>query len=729
MSQSKRTNGLVAALLAATVLAGSAAPAFAQATPEAPQDSSASSSGGSLDIVVTARKREERLQDIPVAVSAIGGAALEQKGIDNVTNLIGTVPSLFTSQNQAFGPLPNQTYLVLRGVGAAASNDPAVGTFVDGVYQPSLAFDTGFLDLERIEVLRGPQGTLFGRNTEGGALNIVTAKPDGTFRGKLRAEYADFNSVRLGTSFSGPLVEDKLFASLSGQYYSTDGYIHNLTIERDQDTLRSLAGRFVLRALPTEDFEIILRLDGSRNRNGYLGYGVVDDGTKRYATLDDRKVVSPDTSFGGSLTMSYDLSAFTIKSITGYQHVKTEFWYDFDGYSDPGNFQDQRTTQSALSEELRFESKSGGSFTWLGGLYAFQDIHEQNRNFALSGCTICAFPPIFNTANDVREATRLRRRGWAAFGQVGYKFNDRFELTVGGRYGWERTRAFQQGVVIVPAVGANDAFSGITSKSFSNFSPSASFSVHWTPDVMTYATVSRGYRSGGFDKYPGSSAAVGIAFDNEKSTNYELGLKASLFDRHLIASIAGFIVQVDDMQLASVAISPVTGLPVGVTANVGASRNRGFEFEATAMPFRGFKVRGNAAYTDARFTSITSPVGSHLTGDALPYVPKWTASGGADYTVSIGDAELNLAADYRYVGPYYSGNGAPPFDPILQVQSYDQLDLRASLKRDRWELTVYVDNVTDNFNITRRFAPPFQPFTRASVLPPRKFGVKLNYSW
>ncbi|WP_375542361.1 TonB-dependent receptor domain-containing protein [Caballeronia sp. CLC5] len=131
---------------------------------------------------------------------------------------------------------------------------------------------------------------------------------------------------------------------------------------------------------------------------------------------------------------------------------------------DPDNFQDQRTTQSALSEELRFESRSGGSFTWLGGLYAFQDIHEQNRNFALSGCTICAFPPIFNPANDVREATRLRRRGWAAFGQVGYKFNDRFELTVGGRYGWERTRAFQQGVVIVPAVGANDAFSGVTSK-------------------------------------------------------------------------------------------------------------------------------------------------------------------------------------------------------------------------------------------------------------------------
>ncbi|MCE4542295.1 MULTISPECIES: TonB-dependent receptor plug domain-containing protein [unclassified Caballeronia] len=160
MSRSNRTNGSVAALLAATVLAGSATPAFGQATPEAPQDSSASSSGGSLDIVVTARKREERLQDIPVAVSAIGGAALEQKGIDNVTNLIGTVPSLFTSQNQAFGPLPNQTYLVLRGVGAAASNDPAVGTFVDGVYQPSLAFDTGFLDLERIEVLRGPQGTL-----------------------------------------------------------------------------------------------------------------------------------------------------------------------------------------------------------------------------------------------------------------------------------------------------------------------------------------------------------------------------------------------------------------------------------------------------------------------------------------------------------------------------------------------------------------------------------------
>ncbi|MCE4568659.1 hypothetical protein LY307_08110 [Caballeronia sp. CLC5] len=234
----------------------------------------------------------------------------------------------------------------------------------------------------------------------------MTAKPDGTFRGKLRAEYADFNSVRLGASFSGPLVEDKLFASLSGQYYSTDGYIHNLTIDKDQDTLRSLAGRFVLRALPTEDFEIILRLDGSRNRNGYLGYGVVDDGAKRYATLDDRKVVSPDTSFGGSLTMSYDLPAFTIKSITGYQHVKTEFWYDFDGYSTPTTF---RTSARPSQHSPKNFVSSRGAAGLSHGLADCTPFRISTNRTAISPCLAVRSAPFRRFS--IPPTTCGKRRG------------------------------------------------------------------------------------------------------------------------------------------------------------------------------------------------------------------------------------------------------------------------------------------------------------------------------
>ena len=253
----------------------------------APLVSAQSTSFAVEEITVTARKREESLRNVPVAVTAISGAAIEARGIDNVTNMIGTVPSLFTTQNQTFGPMPNQTYLVMRGVGATSANDPAVATFVDGVYQPSLGFDTGFMDLERVEILRGPQGALFGRNTQGGAVNIVTRLPSSEAEGKVMAEYAEFNSLRVGASVSGPLQEDKIFVRVSGMYANSNGYLDNVTLDRDADDSEDISGRMALRLLASERLEVILRAEGASREYGYLGFGVPDDCTKIYVLLDD----------------------------------------------------------------------------------------------------------------------------------------------------------------------------------------------------------------------------------------------------------------------------------------------------------------------------------------------------------------------------------------------------------------------------------------------------------
>ncbi|MEX1148243.1 MAG: TonB-dependent receptor, partial [Sphingomonadales bacterium] len=384
-------------------------------------------------------------------------------------------------------------------------------------------------------------------------------------------------------------------------------------------------------------------------------------------------------------------------------------------------------------QELRLASQSAGPLNWLAGFYYFDEVHDQDRDFSNDECSVCVFPPVFSTDNVVLEQTRFDRDGWAAFGQVTYSPVDALDLSVGARYSREKITATQSGTVFVPAVGPEDTFAGVNSETFSNFSPQASLSYRWNDEVMTYITVSRGYKAGGYDKYPGTGAAVGIPFDEETSTNYEAGFKASMLDRRLTVDGAVFHVDISDMQLGSTVISPITNLPVGVTTNVGKARSRGAELEVAAMPAEGLMLRGNGAYVDTTFRRLDSPVGVNEVGGQVPYVPKWTLSGSAEYSHALpvmdGGWEMTWGVFYRYVGSHETGNGIAPFDSRLAIDSYDVVDASVSVANDNWDLTVFVNNLTDSFNVTRRYNPAFQPFNRAEVLPPRQFGARLSYSW
>lgn len=683
------------------------------------------------EIKVTARKREESLRDVPVAVTAFTGAALEQQGITDVTDMIGRVPGLFTTQNQTFGPMPNQTYMLIRGVGATAASDPAVGTFVDGIYQTSLGFDVGFLDVERVEILRGPQGALFGRNTQGGAINIVTRLPDEDFRASIKAEAAEFNTWKLGGDVSGALLEDKVYLGLSAVYGESDGYLDNITLGQDADTSEKASGRAVLRITPTDELEMILRLEGASNRYGYLGFGVPDDGSEAYTVLDDEAQTSKDDSYGASLTVNYDMGFATLTSITGANKVKTDYWYDLDASADVGNYQDQETDQRYISQEVRLASNGGDAFDWLVGFYYFDEVHDQARDFSQDECSVCVFPPVFDSQNIVLEQTRFDRDGWAFFGQATYRPVTDLDITVGARYSDESVTAAQSGIVYIPNIGSDDRFNSVDSASFDSFSPMGSVSYRWNEDVMTYVTVSRGYKAGGYDKYPGTAAAVGIPFDEETSTNYEVGAKMAFFDNRLQIDASAFIVRIKDMQLASTVISPISNLPVGVTTNVGNGKTKGFEFEASAIPVEGLVLRGNMSYVDATFTKLTNVVGVNAEGGRIPYVPKWTASASADYTHGLGTGgyDLKWSLSYRYVGSHFTGNGVAPFDLRWNIDNYDILDASVTLMADAWDVSLFVNNITDDFAVTRRFQPVFQPYNRVVTEAPRQFGVRLGYRW
>ncbi len=728
--RSARARLLCAGLLVVCMIRGVAC---AQTVAAAnPGGSSADSAGGDAlgEVVVTARRRSENLINVPLSVTALSGAELEKRGDASVGDLIGSVPSLFTTQNQTFGPAPSQTYLVIRGVGATSSSDPAVGTFVDGVYQPSLGFDSDLMDVERVEVLRGPQGALFGRNTEGGAVSITTRTPGNDFGGRLTAEMGSFDSYKVGANITGPLVEDRVYGSASLGYAHTNGFLENITLGRPQDNSDKYAARFALRLTPVEDLEMILRASLESERLGYVGFGVPDDGTERYVTLDDQKHTSKLENYGTSATINYKWHDITLTSITGASKIHTHYWFDYDSSTDLGNFQDQLTSQQLFSQELRAAGSIGKQVDWLVGYYYFKERYDQARDFGLGECSICTAPPIFSYEDVVLEQTRFFRHGNAGFGHLIYRPIDNLDLTAGARYSSERVTARQAGNIHMPYAGVEEHYDGTNSSTFNNFSPSGTVAYHWTPRLTSYLTVSRGFRPGGYDKYPGSAAGVGIPFRSETSTNYEGGVKTEMLERRLYVQADVFYVTVQNQQLVSTIPRPITGVPVGVETNVGNSSSRGVEFEANYAPVRAVRLSANASYVDAVFDKLIYAVGSHEVGDALPYVPRWTASGSAEFTQAVeNDSSLTYGAYFRFVGAHYNGNGAPPFDPILDIPSVSILDLKVTWRKGPCDVSAFVNNVTDRFAIVSRYQPAFEPYTRASVLPPRAFGVRASYEW
>ncbi len=688
-------------------------------------------SGGLMEeIMVTARKRVESLQNVPVAVSAFSMEKLENQNISDSQDLVGRVPGLFFSQNQSFGPTKSETYIVMRGVGATAALEPSVAVFLDGVYMPKMMFDVDFLDLQRMEILRGPQGALFGRNTQGGALNLVTRKPDNDFMAKAQVEVDEFKTFKVKGSISGALQEDKVFVAMSGHYERTDGYFDNLTLGTHQDDTSKGSFRTSLRVLPSEDLEVILVGAMGRTWGGQLGAGV-PEGTKDWVVFDNDVRDVKDNIYNASLTLNWDLDFATLTSITGGVKTNTEVFWDWDGGPvATGNYQLQKIKQSIVSEELRLASNPvNKNFDWLTGVYLFKSVYDQDRDFGLVDGTGSTFPPIFDPNNIVDEQARFENEGFAVFGQATYRPFEKLDLTVGARYSREKVKSRQWGNVTVVGLGSVEIFDVLAEKTFSRFSPMGSISYRWTDDFMTYATIAEGFKAGGYQKYPASNLAAGTPFGNEISLNYEVGFKSTFLDGMGTLNVAAFIIKVSDQQLGT--IREINGIPVEFIDNVGKSTNKGFEVETVLRPLEGLTLNGALSYVDAKFDEFFNPVtGRDRAGERVPYVPKWTGSAGAEYRHAVSDsADLVWGLEYRYVGSHIAGNGSPPFDPFLNIRSYDFFDAQVRLEMDNWQFVVFAENIFDEYNVSKKWEAPFQTTIFETPLAPRRLGLRITYNW
>lgn len=705
--------------------------------------------GALEEVVVTARKRDESLRDVPVAVSVLSAARLEEANVVSGKDLLGTVPNLYFTDT---GGRSSESRFTMRGVGVRSPLETSVAVFVDGVYMPTVGWDMEFLEVQRLEVLRGPQGALFGRNTQAGAINIVTAAPAGELGGRFRVDFDEFDTARGDLYVSGPL-SDAVSFSVAALGETTDGYIKNITLRQDALERDKYGGRVALRLEPSDRLDATLYVDGVFQEGGYYAQGeplgTQPNAVGPHEVTNDQAPYEDVENYGGALSVNFAMGSTTLSSITGVRRVTSLSLSDRDNIDTPdrdglppmnippsirggdfpppsGNYNVVGRTQSLLSQELRLASSEPGSLKWLVGLYGFLEENDASRELRMEDSF--RFP---NPTNFLSDLAQQDRDGYALFGQASYDASDRLELTLGGRYTSEHVEQDLRIAFLVGGGAIQNSFSDRPEKDFSSFTPSGSVAFRWNDDLMTYLSVAQGFKGGGFNLVGPMNIAGNASFDDEYSLMYELGAKSAFLDRRLTVDAALFWIDTTDMQVTTTVVT-AGSIVTQATTNAAKARSKGAELEIAALPLPGLTLRSSVGYIDAEYVDYVVSPTLDLSGRPIEEIPDWTGSLSADYTVALSQKlDLTFGALYRYVGGNLRGRGTPE-TPHLRVDSYDSTDVRVELRSRRWDLTLYAQNVFDDYNIVDKAiqadfvrVPGLDGTQRAE--PPRRVGLRAAF--
>ncbi len=704
------------------------------------------------EVVVTAQKREERLQDVPVAVTAFAGAQLKALDVESITDLSALAPNL-----QVQPSVNNNTGMMIAIRGAAQQNpalywDATVGLYVDGVYVgKNLGSVFDILDLQRVEVLRGPQGTLYGRNTLAGAVNFVTQPPSGELGGHASVKLGNYDLRSAKASLDLPRM-GIASVSLAARAEKRDGTTKTLpgSAVKELNTRDSTSARVAVDLDFTDTFQAAYRFDYSDTdqvvNHSYLSRAnpAILPFLQPYVTHDRDARVGVDgpafehsKSMGHSLTLTWDVNdRNTLKSITAYRDLKWDDLLDLDGSPLPVAQTERLSDYDAFSQELQLVGNTD-RFNYVGGLYYFKD-----DGFAFNPQTF-----FFGTANyDSRYG--FGTKAWAAFGQVDYKATDALTLTAGLRYtreerNGERYLAFNDGTSpayfpIVPlGTKADDTFSDTT--------PVFIVAYKFSDAVNAYVKYAEGFKSGGFNGEANSLAESITPFQPEKLKSYEAGLKTSFADGRAIVNLAAFQNDTDDMQLS---IFTAAGASSSIIRNAGKAEVRGFELEATWAPSDAFRLQGSYGYLDSKYDEFIDEGVNQADNRAVIHAPENSFNvlvDGRLARTSWGDLRASLDytwTDDYYTYPYQLASSGPNYNPLRPiagdtvVKSYGVLNGRLALSDIDFggvqgEVTLWSRNLTDEDHIVNYidFGPLFGNLTDAYYLEPRTYGLELSVKW
>ena len=649
--------------------------AMAQAVPPpTPVDNTTAADSGLSDIVVTAQRRSERLQDVPIAVSVVTPQALIDNNIHSLQDLGATVPGFVATKSAGYGAAP----LSIRGIGGANGGgnffaDEPVATYIDGVYIGRLSVATSdIVDLDGIQILRGPQGTLYGRNSTAGAVLIATRRPTNDLEGQAQASIDTIGNQRLEAAVGGPIVSDVLQARIAGAIADHEGWGRNVVTGLRTNNGRDITVRGSLRYLPTSSITVDLI---GEHTDQHFAPGLFRVATVTGGPADSPYVRRPDfnqaiqnnqyafneNNFNTLVTNAATLAAefrgraVTLNLISAYRT------FDVDGLADSDNtapadltggplrsFNSARLRNTQFTQEVRLSSPQGDRrFNWtVGGFY----IHEDN---AVAPFVIQTSTAYFGLGTNATFNATQKLDAFAGFADASFEVVPGLTVRLGGRYSDERkifdvtqqvvtliggVRPVPPPATVLPAgfvVAAPPPFH--SEATFRNFSGRAVVDYKISKDVLAYASFSQGFKSGGFNAF-----GLVPAFKPETVDAYEAGVKTELFDRLLRFNADGFLYNYDNLQTRQ-------GVTTGGVAIVNAGRARitGAEAEVTLAPARGLKLGVNATYLDARFLdgtlqrvplTATYKFGANLpletvsiAGNRLSRAPRWQLGGTADY--------------------------------------------------------------------------------------------------
>jgi len=782
MNTRKFMRNTSACLAFSVLLTGTSSFAYAQQS----EETSHARDAEIEEVIITARKRSESVQATPIAITALSTSQLEQRSLTNLVEVGTYVPNVVMNSSPSSSGGGNNAQIYIRGVGQSDflfTTDPAVGIYVDGVFHPrTLGGVMDLLDLERVEVLRGPQGTLFGKNTIGGAISLTSQKPVGDGSGYLEATTGRFNRLDIRGSYDVAL-SDTLAAKVSVSSKNRDGYGKRLEFGTDKVIDESgdenaTSARLALRWTASESVTVDLTADYTREREKgvpvvlafyddagtFGGLGglwnalvggpgglmmssdfITGDRYDSYATGGNKNTLD---SYGFSMDIDWEVDEnLSFRSITAYRAMEAFFNSDTDGSPLQFTETDQAQDQNQISQEFQLIGTAlDDKLDWMMGVFYFDEFGRDDNQVRLISGMYNALEALPGTLNgspltaptapggpgnpinalldvDLDVFNEIDIKSYAAFTQGTFQVSDKFSITGGARYSHEKKDYFLNHVrhnANVPVIGNTTI-----SDSWSSFTPMGSVDYQVNEDLLAYFSVTKGFKSGGFNGRPISVGQVD-SFDPESVLSYELGFKSDWLDNRLRLNGAAFFADYSDMQLGSISADSNGNLVLRIQ-NAGKAEIKGFELEMQARPIPNFDIVGSLGYVDFQITELAAGVVELTLDTQAPKSPKWNGSLGMQYTWDVNnDATLSIRGDWTYQSK--TQQNVQNTD-LIEAEAYSLFNARLVYENfdGGWELALFGTNLADKEYIVNGYQT-LTSFGTANLIygRPREWGISLK---
>jgi iron complex outermembrane recepter protein len=675
------------------------------------------------EIVVTAQRREERLQDVPISVTALNSAALSANGVQDVSMIAQAVPSMTMVRAGASGTLQ----AAIRGIGTTSSavgQEPPVATYVDGFYLPTSNIAIfSFDDIDRVEVLKGPQGTLFGRNASAGVIQIITKDPTAEPTANLDVAYERFDTVK-ASAYGSTGLSDTVAADLALTYKDqAEGWGRNLLTGREVNKENDEGIRGKVLYTPSDSLKLIVAADFLKDNNDFgparnaIPGGVIPLGVPFAGTIyDEQSNVAPfsdSEQWGLNTTLTADLPNAQIINRLGYTHYVDHLFADIDNGPFPLVQADLLRYDKTFTEELQVSSTKGSSFDWILGAF-YIDYKSGLNDEIVSGAAV---PTSTNSPGQQSISSP------AAFAQAGFEVFADTRLTLGARYTLDQ-------VTYQSRFSVGGGAPTILEESTNHGEPTWRIALDhkFTPDVMAYVSYNRGYKTGVFNS---SVPATAPPVKPEEVDAYEIGLKSTYFDDRLRFNVAGFYSKFRDLQLIAVIGTE------GILVNAASSTIKGIEVQTEANLAAGLNASFDVSYLDATYNSfpdapiftalpngLDNETSGNATGNQLIRAPRWTYTTGLNYTRQTEVGEFKATVSWYHTSGFFYD-----FQNLLRQHPYDLLNaqLRWGLPNRKWGVRLYADNLTNT-----QYYSSLEPTSLGnteSPAPPRVFGVGVDFKF